>query len=52
MAKLLNLTLRKVYYCLGKANDGRVFELQPGGPKKALNSDLVNLATLMATLQK
>ena len=52
MAQLLDLTPRQLYYRLGKASDGQQFELKPGRPKKALNPELVILATSMATLQR
>ena len=52
MAQLLDLTPRQLYYRLGKASDGLKFEFNPGRPKKALNQELVDLATSMATLQR
>ena len=52
MAQLLDLTPRQLYYRLGKASDDLKFELQPGRPKKADNSELVQIATSMATLQR
>ena len=52
MAQLLDLTPRQLYYRLGKASEGIKFELKPGRTKKALNQELFDLATSMATLQR
>jgi hypothetical protein len=37
MAQLLDLTPRQLYYRLGKAEEGHIFELKPVRPKKAHN---------------